>query len=192
MSISPKNYRPLQIFTIVMLALGFGCFAIVFSQTNKRIEEIRKIYQDVNKRVAECDENGDTSNTFLMEVVVNKNNGSYPAVGIYRSIVKFYYTFGDREKDPYPNRLLKILTTTNRSAMTETSEFLFDEKRNLIFYFEKNETEKRLYFASGNPIQILEGKKMIDVGSKSADQIRRQLSKQAARLAAIFQNGLEN
>lgn len=184
--------KPLQMVTILLLILGLGSFANVFSQTEKRIEEIRRIYREVNKKIAECNENGDTSNTFLTEVVVNKNKGSYPAVGIYKSVVRFYYTFGDREKDPYPNRLLKVMMTTNRSAMTETSEFLFDEKGNLIFYFEKNVTEKRLYFALGKPIQGLEGTNSIDLKSKASTELVRQIAEQQQRLSAIFQKSLEN
>ncbi len=183
----PENSKMLQILTLMLLMLGFGISSGVFSQTNKRIEEIRKIYQEVNKKVAECDENGDASSTFLTEIIVNKNNGAYPAVGIYTSVVKFYYTFGDREKDPYPNRLLKIMVTINRSARTETSEFLFDEKENLIFYFEKNEIEKRVYLADGKPIQILEGKKAIDLRSKAATELSRQIAKQQQRCLVVFQ-----
>jgi hypothetical protein len=187
-----QNLKPLYLFGVIFLMFGFLGVADIFPQSEKSIEEIRRIYQETNKKVAECEENGDSSSTFLTEITVNKNNGSYPAVGIYKSVVKFYYTFGDREKNPYPNRLLKVVVTTNRSAMTETSEFLFNEQGQLIFYFENNEAEKRVYFALGKPIQILEGKKKLDLKSKNAAGLSRQIAKQEQRLRAIFENSLKD
>lgn len=81
---------------------------------------------------------------------VNKNNGSYPAVGIFQSVVKFYFTYGNREKNPYPNRLLKIEIETKRSSSVEKYEYLFNENEQLIFYFEskirdEEKAEKRVY-----------------------------------------------
>ena len=128
--------------SILTFLFMIGFVASAFSQAN-HIKKIREIYQDVNKRIAECERNGEDAETFLIETIVNKNNGSYPAVGLYQATVKFYYTYGDREKNPYPDRLLKILVSVNRAARTESSEFLFDEAENLIFYYEKKEEEER-------------------------------------------------
>lgn len=172
---------------LILIILLISISDLAFSQTEKRIEEIRKIYQEVNKNVAECEANGDTSTIFLTEMVVNKNNGSYPAVGIYKTTVKFYYTFGDREKSPYPNRLLKIMLTTNRSNRTETSEYLFDAKGLLIFYFEKKEDkEQRGYFNLEKPIKLLQGEKSASIDSEF---IKSMLSEKK-KLVGIFQNSL--
>lgn len=176
---------------LVLIILLLGCSISAFSQTEKRIEEIRKIYQEVNKNVAECEVNGDTSTTFLTEMIVNKNDGSYPAVGIYKTTVKFYYTFGDREKNPYPNRLMKIMVTTNRSATTETSEFLFSEQGQLIFYFEKKEEERRVYFALEKPIKILKGEKTLPAGNKQEAEFVKSILNEKRKLVGIFKNSLE-
>ena len=64
----------------------------IFAQVEKQIEAIRKIYRETNQKVAECETNGEYSSVYLSELIVNKNNGSYPAVGIYKSVVKFCYT----------------------------------------------------------------------------------------------------
>lgn len=173
-----------SLFFIVLL---LSCVGFSFSQTDRRIEEIRKIYQEVNRKAAECEVNGDTSTTFLTEMIVNKNDGSYPAVGIYKTTVKFYYTFGDREKDPYPNRLLKIMMTTNRSDRTENTEFLFDEKGKLIFYFEKkDDSEKRVYFNAEQPIKSLQGEKSVSINMEFIKSILSEKKK----LIGIFQNSL--
>ena len=81
------------------------------------------------------------SNIYLTELAVNKNNGSYPAVGVYRPVVKFYYTYGDREKEPYPNRLLKIVLAIDRSDRKEHSEFVFNDAEQLVFYLDKKDGE---------------------------------------------------
>lgn len=174
-----------KVLILIILLVGFSNFT--FSQTEKSIEEIRKIYQAVNKQIAECEENGDTSTTFLTELVVNKNKGSYPAVGIYKTAVKFYYTFGDREKNPYPERLLKIMMTTNRSNRTESSEFLFNENGQIIFYFEKkDDMESRVYFELEKPIKILQGEKSVSINTKFVKSILSEKKK----LVGIFQSSL--
>lgn len=177
---------------LVFVILLLSCASFSFSQTEKRIEEIRKVYQEVNKKAAECEVNGDTSTTFLTEMIVNKNDGSYPAVGIYKTTVKFYYTFGDREKNPYPDRLLKIMVTTNRSDRTENSEFLFDEKGGLIFHFEKkDDLEKRVYFNLEKPIKILQGEKTLPVSNKQEAESVKIILKEMSKLVKIFLNSLE-
>lgn len=175
---------------LILIILLSGCSISALSQTEKRIEEIRRIYQEVNKNVAECEVNGDTSTTFLTEMVVNKNDGSYPAVGIYKTTVKFYYTFGDREKNPYPNRLLKIVVTTNRSNRTENTEFLFDEKGQLIFYFEKKEEEKRVYFETEKAIKILQNEKTLPISNKQEAGFVKTILSEKRKLVGIFQSSL--
>jgi hypothetical protein len=175
---------------LVLIILLLGCSFSAFSQTEKRIEEIRKIYHEVNRKVVECEVNGDTSTTFLTEIIVNKNDGPYPAVGIYKTTVKFYYTFGDREKNPYPNRLLKIIVTTNRSAMTENLEFLFNEKGQLIFYFEKKEEERRVYFETEKAIKILQNEKTLPVSNKQEARFVKTILSEKRKLVGIFQSSL--
>ena len=182
--------RKLGIAFLMILALG--SISITLAQSDKRIEEIRNLYQEVNKKAAECEANGETSDTFLLEVVVNKNNGSYPAVGIYRSVIKFYYTYGDREKDPFPKRLLKIVVTTNRSAAVEVTEFLFNENGLPVFYFEKVDNEKRVYVDGGKPIRMIDGTKQLELKSKRATELEREINRRMQRLLPVFYNSLEN
>lgn len=182
--------RKLGIAFLMILALG--SISITLAQSDKRIEEIRNLYQEVNKKAAECEANGETSDTFLLEVVVNKNNGSYPAVGIYRSVIKFYYTYGDREKDPFPKRLLKIVVTTNRSAAVEVTEFLFNENGLPVFYFEKVDNEKRVYFDGGKPIRMIDGTKQLELKSKRATELEREINRRMQRLLPVFYSSLEN
>jgi len=179
-----------------------GLFLILFcgmvfnlaAQTDKRIENIRKLYQETNRKIAESNENGEYSSIYLAELVVNKNNGSYPAVGIFQTNCKFYYTYGDREKNPYPNRLLKIEIETKRSANIEKYEFLFNEKEELVFYFEaKNEAEKtaekRIYFQNEATIKVMIGEKNME--KSEVAKMTKSVLAERKKLVAIFQNSLD-
>ena len=170
---------------LVALSCGLG------AQTDKRIEAIRQTYQQVNQQIAECEANGEYSTTFLSELVVNKNNGPYPAVGIYQSVIKFYYTFGDREKNPYPDRLLKITVTTKRSDRTEAAEFLFNPAGQLIFYYEKKESgELRDYLAGERPLKIAHGEATAEVSKLGEAALTRAILKEKQKLAGIFRHSL--
>ena len=99
---------------------------------------------------------------------MNKNNGSYPAVGVYRPVAKFYYTYGYREKEPYPNRLLKIVVAVARSDRQEHSEFIFNESGQMVFYLDKKDSvERRIYFAAGRPIRFEQDGRVLSLRTKS-------------------------
>lgn len=174
----------------LFLILFCGMFFNLAAQTDKRVENISKLYRETNGKIAESNENGEYSSVYLTELVVNKNNGSYPAVGIFQTVCKFYYTYGDREKNPYPNRLLKIEIETKRSANIEKYEFLFNEKEELVFYFEaENMMEKRIYFQNEAAIKAMIGKKNIEK-SEIAKMLKSVLAERK-KLVSIFQNSLD-
>jgi len=171
------------------------CGALVFAQTEKQIDAIKQIYKETNEKIAECEENGEYSSTFLSEMVVNKNNGSYPAVGIFNSVFKFYYTYGNREKNPYPNRLLKIVIETKRAANSEKYEYLFNQNGQLIFYFEsKNEAEKikerRVYLVAEKPIKFLNDEKSARLNNRETVEAVKIILGEKRKLAVMFENSL--
>lgn len=140
---------------------------------DKTIEEIRRLDRQVNEQIAESERVVEGTGVYCNELVVNKGDKPWPAVGIYRTVFKFYYTFGDREKDPYPNALLKITVTTRRSSRHEYAEYLFNPEGQLIFYYEKKDeegspAERRYYFASERLIRRMTGKRVVDINSREA------------------------
>lgn len=160
------------------------------AQTDKRIDNIRKLAQEADRKIAECEASGDTSTTFLTEVKVNRNNGPYPAVGIYDSTVKIYYTFGDREKNPYPDRLLKAIVTTQRSSRTEISELLFDASGSLVFFYRKTEElDLRIYYDRGKVFKITDGDKALT--GKNATENESAAASMSRQVLAMFRNSLE-
>lgn len=160
-------------------------------QTDQRIETIKKLVQKTGEAIAKSDAEPEYSNIYLTELAVNKGNGSYPAVGVYRPVVKYYYTYGDREKEPYPNRLLKIVVSVDRSDRHEQSEFTLDEAEQLVFYFEKkDDIERRVYFAAGKAIRIQQGERILSLSSKPQADLVATVLKEKANLVAIFRRSL--
>lgn len=193
-----------KLFLLLILLAAFHAGA---AAQDKRIEEIRRIYQETGRKIGEAEKTfamskreGGIAETeiFLSEMQVNKGNTSYPAVGIFREETKFYFTFGKKE-NPYPERLLKIETVTYRSAAVEHREYLFDAAGNLIFYFEDPDSENmerseetRLYFAGGKLIRFQVGD---DISTHSPifrrkNEIVQEVLEKQKKLVNVFKNSL--
>jgi len=181
----------LRVVLLLLLLCSFGFFGIAAAQSNSRTEAIKKLCQKIDEDVARSEQEPEYSNIYMTELAVNKGNGSYPAVGIYRPIVKFFYTYGDREKNPYPNRLLKIVVAVDRSDRKEYSEYCFNEAEQLVFYLErKDEIERRLYFVSERPIAFHQDGRPLSLRTKANAAIFAEILKEKANLVAIFRGSL--
>ena len=179
-----------RITTALLLLLLFAAGSL--GQTDRRLEAINKLREKLDQDIARSEAEPEYSNIYLTELAVNKNNGSYPAVGIYRPVAKFYYTYGDREKEPYPNRLLKIVVAVARSDRQEYSEFVFDESEQLIFHSEKkDDVERRLYFAAGRPVRFEQDGKVLSLKGRSRTAVIAAVLKDNVKLVAIFRRSLE-
>jgi hypothetical protein len=180
-----------KMFLLAFVALG-TVSASQAQQVDKRVEEIRKLYTEVNQQIAEHEKNSEESSIYMNEMVVNKSRGSWPAVGIYEVTMRFYYTFGDREIHPEPNRLLKVTTLTKRSSSTFYDEYLFDTSAKLIFHFQKDgenaETERRHYFTAERLIKSTVGTRNIDVTRREAIDDARGVLDLKKQLVAVFVN----
>lgn len=161
------------------------------AQTDRRIEAISNLRQKIDEDIARSVAEPEYSNIYLTELAVNKNNGSYPAVGIYRPTAKFYYTYGDREKEPYPNRLMKIVVAVARSDRQEHSEFVFDESEQLIFYLEKKDgVERRVHFGAGRAIRFEQDGRVLSLKARSVVATIAVVLKEKSKLVLIFRNSL--
>ena len=180
-------------FKTAILSLLMVCGATVtVAQSNQTIEAIQKLSQKLNEDITASEAEPESSNIYLTELAVNKNNGSYPAVGVYRPVAKFYYTYGDREKEPYPNRLLKIVVTVARSDRQEYSEFVFNDAEQLVFYLGRMDgIERRLYFVAQKPIRLEENGKVLSMRTRSRAATVATVLKERANLVAIFRRSLE-
>lgn len=192
-SFTPKGnndmYRTLQIaFLTALFSLAS------YAQVDKRIEAIRSLYTQTNEAIAIADKEAPYTDIFVVELAVNKAEVSYPAVGTYSNVARFYYTFGDREKDPYPNRLMKVNVVTRRSATITNAEFLY-ENGELVFGFVKADgedaSETRLYFDRGRLIRLLDGDKEVNIRNRNAIETSAAFRKESARLTGLFTSALK-
>ena len=181
---------------ILLLLCSSPAFHIFAQSIDEKIEEIRRIYKQTNEQIAAAERNFAESNIYLSELIVNKGGTMYPAVGNFKSTIRFYYAFGNREENPYPNRLLKITVLTDRAAHNESYEYLFDREGNLLFYLEKTgeeaRPESRFYFSYNKAIRILRGQKIADPNSPQERAAVKAVLAQAGKLTGIFRNSLEN
>lgn len=165
-------------------------FAVSAQTPDKRIDEIRKLYEQTSSDIAVAEREAPYSEIYVVELTVNKTGNQYPAVGTYSNISKFFYTYGDREKNPYPDRLLRINVTTKRAAMITNSEFLFNAAGQLVFGFVKTDGEEqretRMYFANGLLIKMIDGDRDVNVRVKAVQDTAAALRRESVRLVALF------
>jgi hypothetical protein len=171
------------------LALLLFAVCVVNAQkTDKRVDEIRKIYNETNQRIADA-EKQEQSDIFVVEQNVNKRLNPYPAVGIYASAAKFYYTYGDREKDPYPGRLLKIEVVVKRSATTTNGEFFYNVAGELIVGIVLTDGDEPreivAYFSRGHLIKMIDNDKDVKRNLKTL-LTAQALKAESVRLKGMF------
>ncbi|MBL7722715.1 MAG: hypothetical protein JNK27_01130 [Chitinophagaceae bacterium] len=116
--------------------------------------DIRKHYTYINKQIIESIEQGFEGPLYNNHWVTNKNNRSWPAVGIYTETTDFWY---DDPPDHLPasernpkNVLLKINISRKSSHLITNEEYLYKDGKLVFFYShegeEGNEWETRIYF----------------------------------------------
>ena len=179
---------------LISLFLLFTCSA--FAQVeDKRIGEIDHLYEQTNEAIRVAEENAPYSEKYVVEIAVNKTGNSYPAVGAYSNVTRFHYTFGDREKDPYPNRLMKAAVVTKRAASITTSEFLYNTAGQLVFGLVRTDGEEqretRLYFAAGQLIRLSDGGREVNVRNRNVLDTAAAFKRESARLTALFAAALK-
>lgn len=180
---------------VIAFAMIAGFCLSADAQTDKRIDEIKKLYAQTNEAVEIAEKEAPYSDIFVVELSVNKTGNSYPAVGTYSNISKFYYSYGDRESDPYPNRLMKIAVVTKRSAQITNSEFLYDAAGQLVFGYVRTDgleqRETRLYFAAGRLIKMLDNETDVNVRLRPVIETAAAFKRESARLVAMFNSALK-
>lgn len=185
----------LILISLISVALVLTAGIEAFGQTVERqVEAIRKIYSETNGLIAEMQKAPELSSVFSVELAVNKFSVPYPAVGTYQATAIFYYTYGDRERNPHPDRLLMVRTVTKRSAFEQTGEYYFGKDGDLVFVFisapgtEAEET--RMYFGAGRMIKMVTDGKEAELRSKAAVAASKAARTESERLAGIFKSSL--
>ena len=176
----------------MLLLLACSAFA---QATDKRIYEIDHLYEQTNEAIKIAEENAPYSEKYVVEIAVNKTGNSYPAVGAYSNVTRFHYTFGDREKEPYPNRLMKASVVTKRAALITSSEFLYNPAGQLVYGVVRTDgveqRETRLYFAAGQLIRLIDGGREVNVRNRNVLATAATFKRESARLTALFASALK-
>ncbi len=185
-----------------MLMKMFKSFALLLfavcianSQTvDKRIDEIRKLYDQTERRIADAAKR-EQSDIFVVEVDVNKRLNSYPAVGTYASSTKFYFTYGDREKDPYPSRLLRADVVVKRSSTTTNAEFLYNASGELVMGLVLTDGEEQretlAYFSRGQLIKMVDDDREVNIKLRAVSETAQSLKVESARLKGLFASAIK-
>ena len=181
-----KIFKTVALFLVVVAAVNA-------QTTDKRIDEIRNLHDETKLRIAEADKQ-EQSSVFLVELKVNERSNPYPAVGIYVSAVKFYYTYGDRERNPYPHRLLKIDVVVMRSSITTNAEFLYDIAGDLVFASVRTDgdqpRETSAFFGRRQLIKMIDNKKDVNIKLRAVLETAEALKAESARLNGLFKVSL--
>lgn len=176
---------------LLFLCLSWAAGSVSSQSVEGRVAEIRTKYTEVEERIKSAESAPEATELFVNRLFINSGNSPFPAVGIYHSEVRFYYSFGNREANPYPDQLLMVTVATKRSANVESAEYLFDDGGRFIFGFEReNNLEKRYYLHNGKLIRMLVGDRQMPVGGAAAANAVRDLTKRVEKLRAVFRGSV--
>ena len=185
--------------TIFALCLTVLFFSFSYAQTTeKTVEKIRTYYTEVTEKATAAeteDDQGEFGDLIMNELVINKRNHQWRAVGRFQETYKFFYkTTGE---DLYPETLVKVVVDRHASSRSYTEEYLYNEKGALLFYFQKAENdeeipaERRVYFNLGKAIRIIEDEKKRDrLTVKDSATVKEVLS-ESAKIRDLFTRSIK-
>jgi hypothetical protein len=163
-----KMKKRLLAFNLALLSCIFFVSGNSIRAQDKAIEQIRRMAEELDAKIKLSEQGAEDSayaGIVSNELVVNRNEHVWPAVGNYQATYKFYYDNAQTEGHHYPDRLRKVVMKSKLSDRSYYAEYLFNEAGALVFYYAKpdepqvgNETppvEQRLYFSGGRLIRII-------------------------------------
>ena len=187
-----------QISGVLVLLLLSIC---VSAQTNdKTVEKIRTYYTDIAEKARLCeidDDRGQLGELFMNELVVNKRNHQWRAVGIHNLSYKFFYRGGDSEKHMYPDRLVMVKAERKESNRVYNEEYLYSDAGVLMFYFQKAENDdqtpgkRRIYFSGIKPVRIIEDGKTRDKLTAKDIAVVKEITSQSAKIKEMFSRSIK-
>lgn len=184
-----------QIYSLAFILLLSIC---VSAQTaEKAVEKIRTFYNAAAEKARACeteDDQGEFGDLFMNELVVNKRNHQWRAVGQNVLTYKFFYqmTPGDREDHMYPDQLVMVKVERKISDRIYNEEYLYSAAGVLMFYLQKAEnddqspTERRVYFSGIKAIRVIEDGKTRDKLSLKDAATVREIRVESSKISDIF------
>lgn len=177
----------LRLFALLLLVTSGAFINAAFaqgSQTEKQVAVIRKLYAEVNERIAAGLEDKTAGlHHALVSIGGDKDGQQWRAVGTMEDRTEFYFDCepGHAEAcNPDPRKLIVKIVMGYRGAadLMTRAEYLFNEKGELVFAFVSDNTasaagrtiERRYYFSGGNLIRVARGEETIDRNFTAADK----------------------
>jgi len=160
---------------LLFLVFSFTICAPIFS-TPSDIEEIKTLYYQISEKISEG------KHYYITEVNVNRENMSYPAVGVYNSLITYYWDY--QAEEVKPQKIVKIIMKINRAAYEEYYEFLLNREQEIIFCMTSglpNTEDQRFYFKDSKLIRYI-------VGENIFDSINQELRDNAKTITEISEN----
>jgi len=159
-------------------------FLVVFSSVlvfADQIEEIRALYSGVMGEI-------EKGNYYKTTTVINSDNASYPAVGIYFENIDFYWEI-DIEFSFEPSvRFVKI--NSQYSAIEEYHEFLYYDTGDLAFVYRKagimREIERFYFNRAGELIRFVRGDEIFELSDGDLTNLTEEVLKRGTNLAESF------
>ena len=122
-----KNWLSVALVALLLSLSVYG------QSDDRKVKDILAQYQKVKAEIQKIEtdkEAGMQSPLAVNELVVNKFNKSWPAVGTYSVVYRFYYRqFGE---EPYPDTLVLLTKKTVSAAREYQEEFLLGENGSLV------------------------------------------------------------
>ncbi len=182
-----------QIYSLAFLLLLSVCISAQTADT--AVEKIRTFYTDIAEKARLCetdDDRGEFGELFMNELVVNKRNHQWRAVGIHNLTYKFFYRGGDSEEHMYPDRLVMVKVERRESNRAYKEEYLYSDAGVLMFHFQKAENddqapaERRVYFSGIKAIRITEDGKTRDKLSAKDTATVKEITAESIKIKEIF------
>lgn len=140
------------------LSLGFS-----HAQEPSLRAEVRRInhfQQEVDSVFDRCEEIPEDCPAYVDKISVNDYNGSWPAVGIFKSEQSFWYRRTSEGEGSKELELLKVVVHTQRSNRTELEEYYFSYGQLISYHFRLENGEEsqdfRFYFQFGKLVDYIE------------------------------------
>jgi hypothetical protein len=142
-----RHGRPLKTRTIslffVAAILPFICLCLAYGESSA-VRDIRNQYNTIKKEIG---------SRFLYHdrLEVNPADSPWPSLGNYRAVYDIYYRLKEINGEMPRDKCVLLIRVHEEAAVHEIAkEYLFNPNGELIFYYDSDEKERRLYFSEGN------------------------------------------
>ncbi len=189
-----------RVAALIVLCLVAAVPALAQKETHEEIVRgIRADYSVVGAKIDRARKGGEAAKgagIVLSELTVNKGGHSWPAVGTFRVVYRFWYEWAPDQ--PFPDRLRKVEIDTMSSARRFYQEYFFGADGRLRFYFERADAtpdggpkrEVRSYYAGDKLVRMVSGDTVNDTPTPGERKTAETIVRGAQRVMETFKIAL--